>query len=129
RCRVEAVYSAEEALDSASREGWSVILLDEGLPRQCGRDMLPELKRRNPGSALILLAERNESESAVHAMRTGADYYIWKKSATYLLDLPTALREVLEKLDLRTRLDLANERYRRLIENMTDLVYELDQEG
>lgn len=128
-CRVEAVYSAEEALDAATRDEWSVILLDEVLPRQCGRDMLPEMKRRAPRSALILLAERNESESAVHAMRTGADYYIWKKSATYLMDLPTALREVLEKLDLRTRLDLANERYRRLIENMTDLVYELDQDG
>jgi len=128
-CRVEAVYSADETLDSASRDEWSVILLDEALTRQCGRDMLPELKRRAPRSALIFLSERNESESAVHAMRTGADYYIWKKSATYLLDLPTALREVLEKLDLRTRLDLANERYRRLIENVTDLVYELDHGG
>jgi two-component system NtrC family sensor kinase len=128
-CRVEAVYSAEEILESAARDEWSVILLDEMLPRQCGRDVLPELKRRAPRSAIIFLAERNESGIAVHTMRTGADYYIWKKSATFLLDLPGAIREVLEKLDLRTRLDLANERYRRLIETMTDLVYELDEEG
>jgi PAS domain S-box-containing protein len=128
-CRIEAVYSAEEILESATRDEWSVILLDELLPRQCGRDVLPELKRRAPRSAIIFLAERNESGIAVHTMRTGADYYIWKKSATFLLDLPGAIREVLEKLDLRTRLDLANERYRRLIETMTDLVYELDEEG
>ena len=128
-CRVEAMYSAEEVLESAAREEWPVILLDETLPRQCGFDVLPELKRRAVRSAIILQAERNDSDVAVHAMRTGADYYIWKKSATYLLELPTAIREVLEKQDLRTRLDLANERYRRLIENMTDMVYELDQEG
>src|SRR6185295_19012383 len=49
-CRVEAVYSADETLDSASRDEWSVILLDEALTRQCGRDMLPELKRRVPST-------------------------------------------------------------------------------
>jgi PAS domain S-box-containing protein len=128
-CRVEAMYSAEEVLECAAQEEWPVILIDETLPHQGGLDILPELKRRAARSAIIVQAERNDSDTAVHAMRTGADYYIWKRSSSYLLDLPIAVREVLEKQDLRTRLDLANERYRRLIENMTDLVYELDQEG
>jgi two-component system NtrC family sensor kinase len=128
-CRVEAVYSVDEVLDCASREEWPVILIDEVLPRQSGVDILPDLKSRAPRSVLVLQAERNDSEVAVQAMRAGADYYMWKKSPTFLLDLPIVITEVLEKQDLRTRLDLANERYRRLIENMTDLVYELDQDG
>ncbi|MGH7206403.1 MAG: PilZ domain-containing protein, partial [Nitrospiraceae bacterium] len=70
-----------------------------------------------------------DATTAVQAMRAGADYYLFKKSPAFLTELMIVTREVLEKRELRTRLDLTYERYLRLIETMTDMVYELDREG
>ncbi|HET8579920.1 MAG TPA: PilZ domain-containing protein, partial [Nitrospiraceae bacterium] len=47
----------------------------------------------------------------------------------FLTELMIITREILEKRELRARLDLTHERYLRLIETMTDMVYELDTEG
>lgn len=128
-CRVEAVYSAEEALEWASKQDWHVILLDEQLPSQSERDVLPELRRRAPNAAIIVQAERSDAAMAVQVMRDGADYYLFKKSVTFLSELPLVTKVVLESRDLRTRLALAQDRYHRLIETLTDVVYELDAEG
>ena len=128
-CRVEAVYSAEEALEWASKQDWHVILLDEQLSPRSGLDILPELRQRAPNAAVIVQTEQTDATTAVQAMRAGADYYLFKKSPAFLTELMIVTREVLEKRDLRTRLDLTHERYIRLIETMPDMVYELDTEG
>ncbi len=128
-CRVEAVYSAEEALEWASKQDWHVILLDEQLSPRSGLDILPELRQRAPNAAVIVQTEQTDATTAVQVMRAGADYYLFKKSPAFLTELMIVTREVLEKRELRTRLDLTLERYLRLIETMTDMVYELDTEG
>ncbi|MGH7229234.1 MAG: PilZ domain-containing protein [Nitrospiraceae bacterium] len=128
-CRVEAVYSAEEALEWASKQDWHVILLDEHLSPRKGLDILPELRQRAPNAAVIVQTEQTDATTAVQAMRAGADYYLFKKSPAFLTELMIVTREILEKRELRTRLDLTLERYLRLIETMTDMVYELDTEG
>lgn len=128
-CRVEAVYSVEEALEWASKQDWHVILLDEQLPRQSERDVLPELRRRAPNAAIIVQAERNDASIAIQVMREGADYYLFKKSVAFLSELPLVTKVVLENRDLRMRLALAHDRYHRLIETLPDVVYELDAEG
>src|SRR5881628_938044 len=128
-CRVEAVYSGEEALEWAVKQDWHVILVDEQLPRQSEQDILPELRRRSPNAAIIVLAEHDEVSAAVQAMRAGADFFLFKKSSVYLSELPMVMKEVLEKRELRARLALAQDRYHRLIEILTDVAYELDPEG
>ena len=128
-CRVEAVYSGEEALEWAVKQDWHVILVDEQLPRQSEQDMLPELRRRSPNAAIIVLAEHDDVSAAVQGMRAGADFFLFKKSSVYLSELPMVTKEVLEKRELRARLALAQDRYHRLIEILTDVAYELDAEG
>jgi PAS domain S-box-containing protein len=128
-CRVEAVYSGEEALEWAVREDWHVILVDEQLPRQREQDILSELRRRSPNAAIIVLAEHDDVSAAVQAMRAGADFFLFKKSSVYLSELPMVTKEVLEKRELRARLALAQDRYHRLIEILGDVAYELDAEG
>ncbi|MGH7206418.1 MAG: response regulator, partial [Nitrospiraceae bacterium] len=105
-CRVEAVYSAEEALEWASKQDWHVILLDEQLSPRSGLDILPELRQRAPNAAVIVQTEQTDATTAVQAMRAGADYYLFKKSPAFLTELMIVTREVLEKRELRTRLDL-----------------------
>ena len=128
-CRVEAVYSANEALEWASKLDWHMILLDEQLPHDGDLDLLQEIRRRAPRSAIIVQGVQQEPRVALRVMRGGADYYFFKYSPSSLMELPIVTREVLEKRDLRSRLEHSQDRYQNLIENLTESVYELDTEG
>ena len=128
-CRVEAVYSAKEATEWTSKEGWHVILVDEQLPPQGCFEILPELRRRAATAAIIVLSDRSDLSASSQVLRAGADGCLFKKSSGFLAELMVVIREMLEKRDLRTRMDLTQSRYLRLVEVVPDLVYELDKEG
>ncbi len=128
-CRVEAVYSANEALEWASKLDWHMILLDEQLSQAGDLDLLQEIRRRAPQSAIIVEGVQQDPRVALRVMRAGADYYFFKYSSAAIMDLPLVTREAVEKRDLRSRLDLSQDRYQNLIENLTETVYELDAEG
>ena len=127
-CRVEAVYSAEEALEWVSKQNWLAILLDEQLPCKSGLAVLPELRRQAPDTVIILQAAHTERDIAAQAMQAGADSYLFKKSPAFLTELPLVMQAVLDKRDLQVKLD-RSERRLRAIADMTDLLYELDTEG
>jgi PAS domain S-box-containing protein len=126
--RVETVYTPEEALEWASKQAWDVILLDDRLPRRSGREILPEIRQRAMTAAIIFQTEGKETAAALDAMRAGADFALFIHSPSLLAELPLITREVLEKRSLRAKLD-HSDRYRQLVEDLTDLVYELDAEG
>src|SRR3982750_3548740 len=128
-CWVEAVYSSEEAMDWAAKQDWEIILLDESLLDPHALETLQEVRRRAPRSAVIVAAIHSDPAAAIELMRHGADYSILKTMPAFLTDLPIVTREVLEKRELRTRLELAQDRHLRLIENLTDIAYEPDAEG
>ena len=129
-CRVEVVYTGEEALEWASKEPWQVILLDQSLSNRSKLDIVPELRRRAPHSAIIVQAEHTDVRTAAHAIRTGADYHLHKGSPVFFTDLAIVTREILEKRNLRKELELLRERHVRLVQALPDLLaYELDAEG
>lgn len=128
-CRVEAVYSGEEALEWAAKDLWQVILLDGQLPHRSGLEILPELRRCTPSSVIILQAEHHDTTTAAQALRAGADLYFYKKSPAFLTELPIVTRTALEHRELRKELDVARERHLCLIEAFPDLIYELNTEG
>ncbi len=110
------------------QQDWTMIFLDHKLPGKNGLEVLPEIRLLAHEAGIVMLTGHEDTEIAIAALRTGADYYL-KKSANIALELPLVAREVEEKRDLRRTLAQTTDRYRRLIENMTDLVYELDEEG
>ena len=128
-CRVEAVYSSEEALEWASKQDWHIIIVDEPLLDPHVVDTLQEMRRRAPRAAVVVAAAHQDTGTALDLIRQGADYALFKNTPAFLTELPIVAREVLEKRDLRAHLDLAHDRYLRLIENLTDVAYELDAEG
>jgi DNA-binding NarL/FixJ family response regulator/SAM-dependent methyltransferase len=103
-CRVEAVYSVEEALEYASKQDWHVILMDEQLSGRKGFEILPELKARAPAAAIMLQTETYDTPMVLQALQIGADYCVWKKSPAFLTELPLAMKQVLDKRDLHLRL-------------------------
>jgi PAS domain S-box-containing protein len=128
-CRVEAAYSAEEALSFASREQWHLILVDEILTIGAGNTLVQELRRSAPESAIIVQAERTDAEAALQAMNAGADSFLCKESPAFITELLFTTRDALERRDLRRQLEQSKLRYLRLLETVGDVVYELDASG
>jgi PAS domain S-box-containing protein len=128
-CRVEAVYSAEEALEWCPKQDWGVILLDEQLAHRSTLDLLPALRRKAPSSVIIMQTEHHDAKTAAKAIRAGADLFLYKKSPSFLTELPIVTRGVLEQRALQKELTAARERHACLIEHFPGLLYELDADG
>ena len=77
----------DEASDSAVllekvlHNEYDVILLDISLPGRSGLDILPDLKKRSPGTKVIIISMYPEEQYALKAIRTGASGYLTKASA------------------------------------------------
>lgn len=128
-CRVEAVYSAEEALEWGPKHEWNVILLDAQLAHRNALELLPELRRQAPSSVIIVQAEHHDAKTAAKALRAGADLFLYKKSPAFLTELPIVTRGVLAQRALQKELAAERERHTCLIEHFPGLLYELDAEG
>ena len=128
-CRIEAVYSLEEAIQWAPRARWHLILLDDNLLTQRTTPIFPELKRLVPTVILVLQTERSDSTSALNALHAGADFLLYKKSPAFLTELVLYTKDAFEKRDLRLTLERTQERYGRLVDTLIDVVYELDADG
>lgn len=128
-CRVEVVYSAEEARTWAATHEWTLILIDEQCLDGAHASLPSELKQRAPYAAIILHSDRTDSAAALQAPQADIDFFLSKHSPAFLTELLFCAKEAIEKQSLRVALDHAHERYRRLIESLNNIVYELDANG
>lgn len=128
-CRVEAVYSLEEALQWANRTSWHLILLDDRLLAQRAASIFPELKQLAPSATIVLQTERSDSTTALNALQAGADFLLYKKSPAFLTELVLYTKDALETQALRRAFELTRTRHDRLIDTLADVLYELDEEG
>src|SRR4030095_9135293 len=71
----------------------AAVLLDINLPDSSGLDLLPEIKRRRPQAAVIMITAETLFENAVGALRGGADDFIGKP--IHLEELRFALDQAL----------------------------------
>ena len=72
-------FEAAESFLAALPEGKPVCgLIDVCLPEMSGLQLLRELKRRNSGSALIMISGHGNVPMAVEAMKEGAVHFIEK---------------------------------------------------
>ena len=128
-CRVDVAYSAEEARAWTSSHEWILILIDEQCLIGDHASLAGELKRRVPYAGVILYSDRSDSGSAIQALQADVDFFLSKHSSAFLTELLFCTKEAIEKRHLRLALDHALERHRRLVESLTDIVYELDASG
>src|ERR1700679_4252450 len=76
--RVFGVGTSGGALEALERGRYDVVLLDLWLGAESGLDLLPEILRRQPGVAVIVITAFATFESAVQAMKLGAVDYLPK---------------------------------------------------
>lgn len=90
--RVADGLSADEALKSA---GFGLLILDLGLPKLDGLEVLRRLRRRNDALPVLILSGREQPEEKVAGLDLGADDYIVKPFS--LSELQARVRALLRR--------------------------------
>jgi putative nucleotidyltransferase with HDIG domain len=108
-CRTAA--NAADALEVLRKNSIALVLSDIMMPGSTGIDLLRQAKRLEPEVAVVMVTAVSDRESAVTAMRLGADDYIVKPFN--LDEVLIGVRRALEK----RRLILENKAYQRDLEN------------
>jgi LmbE family N-acetylglucosaminyl deacetylase/CheY-like chemotaxis protein len=88
---VEWLTSAEEALDALPREDWDLVVADVNLPGMSGLELAREAKRVCPLAATLILTASASLDTAVSALRSGADDFLTKP-----IDAPVLVAKVTE---------------------------------
>ncbi|HXF09748.1 MAG TPA: response regulator transcription factor [Desulfuromonadaceae bacterium] len=73
--------NAQEAIESVSRNGWDVVVLDINMPGRSGLEVLREIKRIKPKLPILILSMNPEDQFAVRMLKAGAAGYLTKESA------------------------------------------------
>jgi signal transduction histidine kinase len=87
--RVETAETFERALDQG---GWDVVLADYVLPGYSGLDALKAVRERGLDVPFVIVSGHIGEETAVEAMKAGADDYVMKSNLARLA--PTVEREL-----------------------------------
>lgn len=77
-CEVRTATSGVAAMRSLESDVADIILLDIQLPDINGIELIPRLRSRAPGTAVVICSSYGEVERVVAAMRQGARDYIQK---------------------------------------------------
>jgi DNA-binding NtrC family response regulator len=75
---VEVASGGVEALEKIEKDVFDLVLTDLKMPEMGGMDLLKALKATRPEIMVIIMTAFGSIETAVEAMRTGADDYITK---------------------------------------------------
>lgn len=72
-----SAYSGTEALMYLEKQRWDLVLLDLMLPGMDGEAVLEKIREQGP-TPVIIISAKNEKETKINTLRSGADDYITK---------------------------------------------------
>lgn len=75
---VDWVQDGETALSSLNMEDYALLLLDLGLPRKDGLEVLKEIRQSKKNMPVIILTARDSIEDRIKGLDYGADDYLVK---------------------------------------------------
>lgn len=118
-CEVHAAAGAREALAIVERRPFNIAFLDVRLGHADGMALLPELLRVSPRLAVVVITAYASIESAVTAIKSGAQDYLPKPFT------PAQIRIIVDRLRDRWALEnRVTELEGRLAENTPEVVIE-----
>lgn len=91
---VKSAYSGTEALLYLEKQAPWAVILDLMLPGMMGEELLTEIKKADPETAVIVTSAKDDVHTRVELLRAGADDYMVKPFDTeeFLARLEAALR-------------------------------------
>lgn len=124
------VETAAEMVAAMAARDWDLALSDYVLPRFSGMDALRLWREREEDLPFIVVSGKIGEETAVAAMKAGANDYLIKGSTSRLV--PAIARELQEAEVRRKRreaeqaLARSEERYRRLVAAVSNYTYTVE---
>lgn len=91
---VQGVADGGQGLDAALNNRFDLILLDVMLPTMDGFTICNEIRRKNPGQAIIMITAKGSEDDIVTGFKSGADDYVSK---------PFSLRELMVRVEALLR--------------------------
>ena len=126
--RVQDAAGMGAALD----ERWDVVVSDYSLPGFDAFGALAIVRRRDPDLPFLIVSGTIADDTAVEAMRLGAQDYLMKSNLARLGPaIDRELRDAAVRRERRTATELvlrSEERFRRLIDAIDEIVYTVDGE-
>jgi len=121
---IDFASNGKELLEKISEEVFDVILLDISLPGRSGLEILSELKKQVPKTAVLILSIYPEEQYAARALKLGASGYLTKASApAELLEaihkVSTGGRYITSSLAEKITIDFLDENPKPLIEELS----------
>ncbi|MEM7547616.1 MAG: response regulator transcription factor [Pseudomonadota bacterium] len=78
---VDVSADGEDGLWRAQEEAYDVIVLDLGLPKMAGMDVLAAMREKGRATPVLILTARDTIDDRVRGLRSGADDYLIKPFA------------------------------------------------
>ncbi len=93
--QVETAASGEESLEMMEKKEFDLVLLDIKMPGVSGVEVMRQVKKYYPDTKVIVLTGHGSLESAIEAIRSGAEDYMLKpyESSDILVSIGKALTE------------------------------------
>jgi PAS domain S-box-containing protein len=127
------VDTADAMTDALSAGGWNIILADYRMPSFTGNAALKLLKDRNQDIPFILISGKIGEDTAVEAMKAGANDYVMKDN---LARLAPAVERELREVEIRRKRRMADEalhksefRFRQIYDNAPVMMHSIDKDG
>ncbi|MFQ5560324.1 MAG: response regulator, partial [Nitrospinota bacterium] len=134
---VETASNGKEAIEAIEKLRPQVVLLDYQMPVMDGMDVLKWLKREFPNIGVVVLTAHGSEKTAIHFMKEGADDYIRKPFD--IKELPSICELAYKKYSIRQNnmrfkeqvmeLKESEAKYRGIVDNSSDMIYTLDENG
>jgi PAS domain S-box-containing protein len=125
--RVDQAATAAEALRRGDWSGYVAILLDRRLPDGTAANLLPRLRRLAPEAAVVIVTGQADVGGAIEALRHGAADYLLKPVDP--AELRARLGRIAERRRAEEGLRRAEERFRLLVQNSSDIITMLAADG
>lgn len=127
--RVETREQLETALDG---QEWDLIIADYRLPDFTGTEALEIVRSRSENCPFIIVSGQISEDTAVNAMKAGANDYVLKNNMVRLA--PAVERELREaevrrrRQEVESALQVEKERSHIILESITDGFYAVDRD-
>lgn len=131
---VVQAYDGENAMNVFDSERPDVVMLDIMMPRHNGIEVLQYIKGKSPHTLVIMMTAHGSEETAVEAMKLGADDYLtkplsYKEVVDVVEELIEKNRIKLENIKLREKVHEAEAYLAHLIDNVNEAIISTDKKG
>ncbi|MCL1990889.1 MAG: response regulator transcription factor [Defluviitaleaceae bacterium] len=107
--QVDLTFDGKEGLEYGLAYPYDVILLDVGLPKMDGFEVLKQLREKKIQTPILMLTARSDTQDKIKGLNSGADDYLTKPfDRDELVARVSAITRRGEKLNLESDFKVAN---------------------